>query len=69
MVSVFLVYIKLYGLQNPIFLGMEGDPCYLAPEVLAGRFTKACDDFNLCVTLLELATDMDLPRVGNCGMT
>jgi len=44
--------------------GMEGDPCYLAPEVLAGRFTKACDVFSLGVTLLELATDMDLPRGG-----
>jgi len=44
--------------------GMEGDPCYLAPEVLGGRFTKACDVFSLGVTLLELATDMDLPRGG-----
>jgi len=44
--------------------GMEGDPCYLAPEVLAGRYTKACDVFSLGVTLLELATDMDLPRGG-----
>merc|ERR1719394_2005981 len=44
--------------------GMEGDPCYLAPEVLAGKFTKACDIFSLGVTLLELATDMDLPKGG-----
>jgi len=44
--------------------GMEGDPCYLAPEVLSGKFTKACDVFSLGVTLLELATDMDLPRGG-----
>jgi len=44
--------------------GMEGDPCYLAPEVLSGRFTKACDVFSLGVTLLELATDMDTPRSG-----
>merc|ERR1719312_881032 len=44
--------------------GMEGDPCYLAPEVLGGKFTKACDVFSLGVTLLELATDMDLPRGG-----
>jgi len=44
--------------------GMEGDPRYLAPEVLAGQFTKACDVFSLGVTLLELATDMDLPSSG-----
>jgi len=44
--------------------GMEGDPCYLAPEVLEGKFTKACDVFSLGVTLLELATDMDLPKGG-----
>jgi len=43
---------------------MEGDPCYLAPEVLAGRYSKACDLFSLGVSLLELATDMDLPRGG-----
>ena len=44
--------------------GIEGDPCYLAPEVLAGQYTKACDLFSLGVTLLELATDMELPRGG-----
>eukprot|EP00092_Neocalanus_flemingeri_P036583 GFUD01039832.1.p1 GENE.GFUD01039832.1~~GFUD01039832.1.p1 ORF type:complete len:603 (+),score=176.77 GFUD01039832.1:64-1872(+) len=44
--------------------GIEGDSCYLAPEVLSGRYTKACDLFSLGVTLLELATDMDLPRGG-----
>ena len=37
---------------------------YLAPEVLSGTFSKACDIFSLGVTLLELATDMDLPRSG-----
>jgi len=44
--------------------GMEGDPMYLAPEVLSGTFSKACDIFSLGVTLLELATDMDLPKGG-----
>ena len=37
---------------------------YLAPEVLSGTFSKACDIFSLGVTLLELATDMDLPNGG-----
>jgi len=44
--------------------GMEGDPCYLAPEVLNGTFTKACDIFSLGVSILELATDMELPKSG-----
>ena len=28
------------------------------------KFTKACDVFSLGVTLLELATDLDLPQGG-----
>jgi len=43
---------------------MEGDPKYLAPEVLDGRYTKACDVFSLGVTILELACDLDLPSSG-----
>ena len=36
------------------------------------KFTKACDVFSLGVTLLELATDLDLPHdddneVKNCN--
>ena len=37
---------------------------YLAPEVLSGTFSKACDIFSLGATLLELATDIDLPKGG-----
>ena len=37
---------------------------YLAPEVLSGTFSKACDIFSLGITLLELATDVDLPKGG-----
>ena len=44
--------------------GTEGDPKYLAPEVLQGKFTKACDVFSLGVTMLELACNLDLPRGG-----
>ena len=47
-----------------ISVGVEGDPCYLAPETMASKFTKACDVFSLGVTLLELATDLDLPKSG-----
>jgi len=44
---------------------VEGDPRYLATEVLGERkFTKAADIFALGVTILELATDLDLPKHG-----
>merc|ERR1739848_781592 len=41
-------------------VAQEGDPCYIAPETMRSQFTKACDVFSLGVTLLELATDLDL---------
>ena len=31
---------------------------------MRSQFTKACDVFSLGVTLLELATDLDLPKNG-----
>lgn len=43
---------------------LEGDPKYLAPELMQGRFTKSADIFSLGITLLELASDLDLPRGG-----
>ncbi|UYV77116.1 PKMYT1 [Cordylochernes scorpioides] len=42
----------------------EGDPKYLAPELMEGVFTKAADIFSLGITILELATDLDLPLGG-----
>lgn len=43
----------------------EGDCKYLATEVLNDeRPTKAADIFSLGITLLELATDLDLPQNG-----
>lgn len=43
----------------------EGDPRYLAAEVLHERkFSKAADIFALGVTFLELACDLDLPKQG-----
>lgn len=44
---------------------LEGDPKYLAPELMQGRFTKSADIFSLGITLLELACDLDLPRGGD----
>ena len=36
----------------------------MASEILEGTYTKACDVFSLGVTILELATDLDLPNGG-----
>ena len=41
-----------------------GDSKYMASEILEGTYTKACDVFSLGVTMLELATDLDLPNGG-----
>jgi len=43
----------------------EGDSKYLAPEVLKGNISKACDIFSLGITLLEVACDLDLPSKGH----
>ncbi|KAK6191711.1 hypothetical protein SNE40_003325 [Patella caerulea] len=42
----------------------EGDPKYLAPELMQGKFGKPADVFSLGMTMLELASDLDLPRGG-----
>ncbi|XP_035221405.1 membrane-associated tyrosine- and threonine-specific cdc2-inhibitory kinase-like [Stegodyphus dumicola] len=41
---------------------IEGDPRYIAPELMQGIFTKAADIFSLGITILELACDLDLPQ-------
>lgn len=51
-------------LANPSEDRMEGDNKYLAPEIMQGRFTKACDVFSVGTTILELACDVDLPKSG-----
>ena len=44
----------------------EGDGCYLAPEVLTSNvITKAADIFSLGITMLEVATDLELPAHGD----
>jgi len=61
---------KLIDKQKIIFLKddpknvMEGDGKYLAAEVLNDKPTKAADIFSLGMTILELATDLDLPNNG-----
>ncbi|XP_054724685.1 LOW QUALITY PROTEIN: membrane-associated tyrosine- and threonine-specific cdc2-inhibitory kinase-like [Uloborus diversus] len=41
---------------------IEGDPRYIAPELMQGVFSKPADIFSLGITILELASDLDLPR-------
>ncbi|GFO29422.1 membrane-associated tyrosine-and threonine-specific cdc2-inhibitory kinase [Plakobranchus ocellatus] len=43
---------------------IEGDPKYLAPELLEGQFGKHADIFSLGIFILELLTDLELPRGG-----
>lgn len=43
----------------------EGDAKYLAPELLEGKYTKAADIFSLGMTILELATDLEVPQHGD----
>ncbi|XP_014666779.1 PREDICTED: membrane-associated tyrosine- and threonine-specific cdc2-inhibitory kinase-like [Priapulus caudatus] len=50
--------------KGDISEALEGDPKYMAPELMDGKFGKAADIFSLGVTLLELATDLDVPRGG-----
>lgn len=42
----------------------EGDPQYLAPELLEGKFGKHADVFSLGISMLEIACDLELPRNG-----
>uniref|UniRef100_A0A1A7WI75 non-specific serine/threonine protein kinase n=2 Tax=Iconisemion striatum TaxID=60296 RepID=A0A1A7WI75_9TELE len=42
----------------------EGDPRYMAPELLRGEFGPAADVFSLGVSILELACNIEVPNGG-----
>ncbi|XP_075784852.1 membrane-associated tyrosine- and threonine-specific cdc2-inhibitory kinase isoform X1 [Pelodiscus sinensis] len=42
----------------------EGDPRYMAPELLRGEYSEAADVFSLGMTILEIACNMELPNGG-----
>uniref|UniRef100_A0A2K6GC35 Membrane-associated tyrosine- and threonine-specific cdc2-inhibitory kinase n=1 Tax=Propithecus coquereli TaxID=379532 RepID=A0A2K6GC35_PROCO len=42
----------------------EGDPRYMAPELLQGSYGTASDVFSLGLTILEVACNMELPHGG-----
>lgn len=43
---------------------IEGDPKYMAKELMQGKFTKAADIFSLGITFLEMSCDLELPSGG-----
>lgn len=51
--------------SNDVSDAQEGDPKYLSPELMDGKFGKPADIFSLGMTILELASDLDLPRGGD----
>ncbi|KAG7155068.1 membrane-associated tyrosine and threonine-specific cdc2-inhibitory kinase-like 2 [Homarus americanus] len=51
--------------QGQVYEAAEGDPKYLAPEVMKLQFGPPADIFSLGMTILELATDLDLPKQGD----
>ena len=42
----------------------EGDPKYMARELMSGIFTKSADIFSVGMTILEISCDLDLPSNG-----
>ncbi|XP_071955343.1 membrane-associated tyrosine- and threonine-specific cdc2-inhibitory kinase-like [Antedon mediterranea] len=50
--------------QSDLSEAQEGDPKYLAPELLQGKFGKEADIFSLGISMLELSCDLDLPKNG-----
>ncbi|XP_062331448.1 membrane-associated tyrosine- and threonine-specific cdc2-inhibitory kinase [Osmerus eperlanus] len=42
----------------------EGDPRYMAPELLRGEYSPAADVFSLGVSILELVCNMEVPKGG-----
>lgn len=54
----------MLNLKGDMRRAMEGDAKYLAPELMDGKFTKAADVFSLGISMLELASDLELPSRG-----
>jgi membrane-associated tyrosine/threonine-specific cdc2-inhibitory kinase len=45
-------------------LAQEGDPKYMAPELMRGEFGKPADIFSLGISMLEVSCDLELPGYG-----
>lgn len=56
----------VYDLNNSssTYEATEGDPKYMAQELMSGIFTKSADIFSLGITILEISCDLDLPSCG-----
>lgn len=57
----------VYDLKNSssTYEATEGDPKYMARELMSGIFTKSADIFSLGITILEISCDLDLPSCGD----
>jgi membrane-associated tyrosine- and threonine-specific cdc2-inhibitory kinase len=57
----------VYDLNNSssTYEATEGDPKYMAQELMSGIFTKSADIFSLGITILEISCDLDLPSCGD----
>nr|XP_027200809.1 membrane-associated tyrosine- and threonine-specific cdc2-inhibitory kinase-like [Dermatophagoides pteronyssinus] len=55
----------IFDMNNELKEAMEGDPKYLAGEIMQGIFTKSADIFSLGMTILEITSDLDLPSRGD----
>ncbi|KAM8961365.1 membrane-associated tyrosine- and threonine-specific cdc2-inhibitory kinase [Pelodytes ibericus] len=62
----FGLMVELNGSDEGNGDAQEGDPRYMAPELLDGVFGKAADVFSLGMTLLEVSCNMELPQGGEC---
>lgn len=51
--------------QSNVSEAVEGDPKYLAKDLLHSDFSKAADIFSLGITMLEMIFDLDLPSNGD----
>lgn len=60
-----MIITKFIFLKGDINEATEGDPKYLAKELMQGKFTMSADIFSLGITILELACDLDLPSGGD----
>ena len=56
-----VLFLQKKDVNDPV----EGDPKYLAPELLQGKFGKPADIFSLGIFFLEICHNVEMPRSGD----